>query len=848
MLHVFIRSTRTSRKLPSIARAFSNKYNLLQKAIPVAASFVKLNSKISSPELVDRGSKKREADQEISCPDPKHKRVGSLVPDSKMVKITEFSSTIDLSEKEKKICDLLRRVSDHLKFTQPDKEPPVLRVAGGWVRDKLLKRECHDLDIAVNSMTGYELATHVNDFLKSEGINTKHIAKIQLNPERSKHLETATTIIFGLSIDFANLRSEKYNTDSRIPTIEFGTPYEDACRRDTTMNALFYNIHTEKVEDFTEKGLDDLRDGIIRTPLAPFETFRDDPLRVLRVIRFASRFNFKIVEEAIEAMKRPEIKSDLAIKVSRERVGVELDKMLSGANPSLSIEMIQSYGLFHDVFTVDSAASPSGTPLDSAITPRLAKIADHVYKNNILYRDDSKLFTGKEDIRGVYLAICLYPFKNMTAKQGKKPITAAQAIIRDGVKLSNADMDTVTVLHHSMAGIRDAIQKMEDDTLTRVDLGLMLRTIGSKWPSAIFFSCIVDMPENEGSWSSTTEKYIKLLDRIETWNLCQVHKEKPIIDGKAAVKLLGVKPGPAIRGILDSVMLWQLEHPEGSVDQCKEYLKELYEQSSQYLHWRFSKSELAAIREGNNRLSISRVKENLKKENELRQKSNEIDAAKKAEDVVALAEGKYLSVKDELDLIDFYKQSIAKYAKLCRLPSQVMATAMTFFKRFYIHNTVMDYNPKNIMATCVYLATKTENSFVQINDFIKPLAKSKITSEDVLKYEFVISQSLQFEFSVYHPYKSSYGLYLDIQSSTQDFDLLTQTYEKAESYIYKSLYTDACFHYMPPQIALAAWRLASTDTQYEIDRYKYLDEKEEGERELRDTVKESNMDSDDVFS
>ncbi|KAJ1929146.1 CCA tRNA nucleotidyltransferase, mitochondrial, partial [Linderina pennispora] len=176
------------------------------------------------------------------------------------------------------------------------------------------------------------------------------IAKISQNPERSKHLETATTSVLDQLVDFVNLRSETYNSDSRIPAIEFGTPTEDAYRRDITINALFYNIHSREVEDFTGKGLEDLKNGIVRTPLAPFETFRDDPLRVLRVIRFASRFGYEIEEGTAEALSRQEIKNDLDVKISRERVGVELEKMAAGPNPLLSIQMLLRFGLYKNVF------------------------------------------------------------------------------------------------------------------------------------------------------------------------------------------------------------------------------------------------------------------------------------------------------------------------------------------------------------------------------------------------------------------------------------------------------------------------------------------------------------------
>lgn len=95
-------------------------------------------------------------------------------------------------------------------------------------------------------------------------------------PDKSKHLETAILRLFGLDLDFVNLRKETYADDSRNPYMEFGTAKEDAVRRDATINALFYNLNTEEVEEFTG-GLGDMERRIIRTPLEPLQTFKDDP-------------------------------------------------------------------------------------------------------------------------------------------------------------------------------------------------------------------------------------------------------------------------------------------------------------------------------------------------------------------------------------------------------------------------------------------------------------------------------------------------------------------------------------------------------------------------------------------
>eukprot|EP01025_Chloroclados_australasicus_P031862 TRINITY_DN3226_c0_g2_i2.p1 TRINITY_DN3226_c0_g2~~TRINITY_DN3226_c0_g2_i2.p1 ORF type:complete len:571 (-),score=74.06 TRINITY_DN3226_c0_g2_i2:188-1900(-) len=227
-----------------------------------------------------------------------------------------------------------------------------LRCAGGWVRDKLLGQSSDDIDIALDDIMGRNFADMVNEYLKTLGEETHKPGIIMQNPDQSKHLETAKLKVKGFEIDLVNLRSEDYTDTSRIPTVAFGSPLQDALRRDFTINSMFYNVNIHQIEDLTEKGMVDLTQGIIRTPLSPYVTFRDDPLRVLRGIRFASRFQFQLDEDLKQAAKSKEVKEALAMKVSRERFGQELEGMFKGSNPSLSIHIINMLGLFHIVFGI----------------------------------------------------------------------------------------------------------------------------------------------------------------------------------------------------------------------------------------------------------------------------------------------------------------------------------------------------------------------------------------------------------------------------------------------------------------------------------------------------------------
>jgi tRNA nucleotidyltransferase (CCA-adding enzyme) len=149
------------------------------------------------------------------------------------------------------------------------------------------------------------------------------------------------------------LRKEEYCDTSRIPTIAIGTPLEDAYRRDLTINSIFYNINTNTIEDFTMRGVDDLRQGLIRTPLDPLETFREDPLRILRSVRFATRFNFQMDDRIVTAARDPDIGLFLSRKVSRERIGVEFLKMAQSNDFKRAIDILEQMNIINCIFNIE---------------------------------------------------------------------------------------------------------------------------------------------------------------------------------------------------------------------------------------------------------------------------------------------------------------------------------------------------------------------------------------------------------------------------------------------------------------------------------------------------------------
>ncbi|KAF9391080.1 hypothetical protein CPB97_007552 [Podila verticillata] len=428
------------------------------------------------------------------------------------------SMVIHLTEQEDEICSVLDEVAKRYEAKQGKKVQ--LRIAGGWVRDKLLGLSCHDLDVGLDTMMGYDFAVLVNEYMESLGHEKRTIAKIATNPEKSKHLETATMVVLGMPLDFVNLRSEVYDEGSRIPSeITFGTPSEDAYRRDITINALFYNIHTRSVEDFTGKGLEDLKNGYIRTPLEPFETFWQDPLRVMRCIRFAARFQFNIADEAKQAILDPRIKQVLKTKISKERIGAELDKMIDdGAGRSTALGLIQELGLYDVVFAppeVNDVAkgttsvqgeirsteeafklvwiiewllkisqSSAGEEDDSIIyqgqvdegqEKLLAQTRDLAWTNHLCPAIKTDIapeiphipqmtvkeepFPAKLGKRNLILAGMLYPYRDMSATVNKKIVPAGSWILRYGLKGRNIDIDIVTKLTESIKNVQEVVDK-----------------------------------------------------------------------------------------------------------------------------------------------------------------------------------------------------------------------------------------------------------------------------------------------------------------------------------------------------------------------------------------------------
>ncbi|CAN9229628.1 unnamed protein product [Alternaria alternata] len=521
------------------------------------------------------------------------------------------SAQLELTEVESKLRQLLLDVAAYIDQAPSSgdvtgvqvpeelvKEKIVLRWTGGWVRDKLLKVGSHDIDVAINKMTGEHFGLKMQEYLeipgnaekhglveKDDGLSprdkTKRIApglhKIEANPEKSKNLETATTKIMGIDLDLVNLRKETYNEVSRNPEMEFGTAEEDAMRRDATVNAMFYNLHTCQVEDFTGRGHEDMAAKIIRTPLEPYQTFKDDPLRVLRLIRFASRLDYTIEPETAKAMGNVEIQEVLKIKISRERVGIELEKMLRGPRPRMALELIDRFGLYRTVFTDPTRELPSD-PETAYFKPAYDFAESVVMKDASLPSTISETLLRNEEEK--YLAwICatMMPWVDAPTIPHQKPLQrpyfAAYLVAREGFKAPNKICDVIasslsnseeirSVVAQCAKGLRrpDTINPTNDAT-ARDTLGMAIRRWGSTWRTQVFFNLVYEIVLGRVSRDDLLRSYESFLDRIVELKLLDVDTFRPLLKGTDLAKALGTKPGPWMKDALDVVMAWQLRNP-----------------------------------------------------------------------------------------------------------------------------------------------------------------------------------------------------------------------------------------------------------------------------------------------
>ena len=236
----------------------------------------------------------------------------------------------DLSDAE--LAQLIDKDIFHHISTAADKFGLECYVVGGYVRDLFLERPSNDIDVVVVG-SGIQVASELKAILGKKA----HLSVF-------RNFGTAQVKYKNIEVEFVGARKESYSHDSRKPIVEDGTLEDDQNRRDFTINAMAVCLNKARFGELVDPfgGIDDLWDGIIRTPLDPDVTFSDDPLRMMRCVRFATQLNFFIEDETFEALERNAERIKI---ISGERIEEELNKIMMTATPSKGFIELYRCGL-----------------------------------------------------------------------------------------------------------------------------------------------------------------------------------------------------------------------------------------------------------------------------------------------------------------------------------------------------------------------------------------------------------------------------------------------------------------------------------------------------------------------
>jgi len=426
--------------------------------------------------------------------------------------------------KEEQILELVKKT---IKGSEWENR---VNLVGGAVRDQIMGKPVDDLDFVIegNITAGLDFATWL--------CKTWKVFKEGSNPVIFPNYGTANMHYKDIKLEFVAPRKEKYTPGSRKPQVSDGVLADDTKRRDLTINSLMRNVSTNELLDLSGKGLNDIKQGIIRTPSEPDVIFKDDPLRMLRAIRFTVKYDFKIAEGILESITK---NSDWINSISKERIQEELNKILVTDKAVEGIELLRTTGLLkHIIPELDQMVGlmQNSHHKEDAYQHTLS-VLRNIPPNLItrlmgLFHDIGKVATKSVDQEG---EVHFNGHENVGEQLTRKIMTR--------LKYPSDVINTVALgvkSHMSFKHGTDDASKLSDKTLRKFSVAS-----GGNLNGFLDLIHADNMSHSETSSMPNQVNFIR--KRIEQLNapLTQSDVKLPL-DGNDIKQILGVKEGPIV--------------------------------------------------------------------------------------------------------------------------------------------------------------------------------------------------------------------------------------------------------------------------------------------------------------
>jgi len=454
---------------------------------------------------------------------------------------------------EEKILDLVRKT---IKGSEWDNR---VYLVGGAVRDQIMGKPVDDLDFVVegNISAGVDFATWL--------CKKWNVFKKDSNPVVFPNYGTANMHYNDIKLEFVAPRKEKYTTGSRKPQVTDGVLADDTKRRDLTINSLMRNVSTNEILDLSGKGLNDIKQGIIRTPSEPDVIFKDDPLRMLRAIRFTVKYNFKIAEGILESITK---NSDWINSISKERIQEELNKILVTNKVVEGIELLRTTGLLkHIIPELDQMVGmmQNSHHKEDAYQHTLSVLRNTpptlMSRLMGLFHDIGKAETKSIGPDG---EVHFIGHENAGEKLTRKIMTR--------LKYPNDVIDIVALgvkSHMAFKHGTDDASKLSDKTLRKF-------SVASGGNLSTFLDLIHADNMSHSDTSSMPNQVNFIRKRIEQLKPPSSQSDVKLpIDGNDIKQILGIKDGPLIGKIKDAVQDAWYDNPNLTRDEAIEIVKKI---------------------------------------------------------------------------------------------------------------------------------------------------------------------------------------------------------------------------------------------------------------------------------